>query len=60
MKKGDELGFSDMELYYQSSEKLTIKVYKNEVDSYQVAVDGGVSFRGIYKGQMGYAYTEKN
>lgn len=58
-EKGAELGFSDMELYYQSSEKLTIKIYKNEVDSYQVAVDGGVSFRGIYNGQMGYAYTEK-
>jgi PmbA protein len=56
---GKELGFSDMELYYQSNGKFSTKVYKGEIDSYDIAVEGGVSFRGICNGKMGYAYTEK-
>ncbi|QOY35054.1 TldD/PmbA family protein [Anaerobacillus isosaccharinicus] len=57
--KGREYGFSDMELYYQSNGKFSTKIFKGEVDSYNLAIEGGVSFRGIYNGQMGYAYTEK-
>ncbi|RXI97753.1 TldD/PmbA family protein [Anaerobacillus alkaliphilus] len=57
--KGEEFGFSDMELYYQSNGKFSTKVFKGEIDSYNLAVEGGVSFRGIFNGQMGYSYTEK-
>lgn len=57
--KGNDYGFSDMELYYQSGGKFSTKIYKGDVDSFSIANVGGVSFRGIYQGKMGYAYTEK-
>ncbi|MBM7094398.1 TldD/PmbA family protein [Bacillus sp. H-16] len=58
-KAGSKAGFEEMELYYVNGEKFSTKVYENEVDSYTVANDGGLSFRGLIDGQMGYAYTEK-
>lgn len=58
-ERGVRLGFTEMEVYYQSTSQLEIGVFKGEVDEYTHAVDGGLSFRGLYGGQMGYAYTEK-
>ena len=58
-QKGRELGFADMEIYYQDNKKFSGKVYKGEVDNYSIANSGGLSFRGVYQGKMGYAYTEK-
>ncbi|MCT8138459.1 TldD/PmbA family protein [Anaerobacillus sp. CMMVII] len=57
--QGEEVGFTDMELYYQSNGKFSTKIFKGEIDSYSIAIEGGVSFRGIINGKMGYAYTEK-
>lgn len=57
--KGKEYGFMDMEIYYQSNKKFQVKVFKGEVDSYSIAETGGISFRGVYNGNMGYSYTEK-
>lgn len=56
--KGSQAGFSDMEIYCQSAKDLSIKVFKGEVDSYTLAEAGGYSFRGLYQGKLGYAYTE--
>lgn len=56
--KGKDAGFTDMEIYYQSDDNLSIKIFKGEVDSYTLAQSGGYSFRGLYGGNMGYAYTE--
>lgn len=56
--KGKDAGFTDMEVYYQSANNLAIKVFKGEVDSYTLAESGGYSFRGLYRGNLGYAYTE--
>jgi PmbA protein len=55
---GRKAGFTDMEIFHQSSSNLQIKVFKGEVDSYTLAESGGYSFRGIYNGQVGYSYTE--
>jgi len=57
-RKGRAAGFTDMEIFQQSSGNLSIKVFQGEVDSYTLAEDRGYSFRGKYKGHMGYAYTE--
>lgn len=57
-ERGRNEGFSDMEIFHQNSSNLSIKVFKGEVDNYTLAESGGYSFRGLYKGQMGYAYTE--
>ncbi|MCR2821656.1 TldD/PmbA family protein [Lederbergia panacisoli] len=51
--------FEDMEIYYEKSKRFACDVYKGELDHYETAEDGGISFRGIYNGKMGYAYTEK-
>lgn len=57
--RGASAGFSDMELYFQSTRQFSSNVFKGEVDKYTIAVEGGVSFRGSIGGRMGYAYTEK-
>lgn len=57
--EGETLGFTDLELYYEKSESLTISVYEGEVDEYDFADVQGASVRGLYKGKTGYAYTEK-
>ncbi|HZJ77143.1 MAG TPA: TldD/PmbA family protein [Oscillospiraceae bacterium] len=56
---GENEGFTDMEVYYESSNNFSCKVFKGEIDDYSVSREGGISFRGIYNGQMGYSYTEK-
>ncbi|MGE5673600.1 MAG: TldD/PmbA family protein [Mycobacterium leprae] len=58
-ERGAAVGFTDMELYYQSSEKFSANVFKGDLDKFTQAVDGGISFRGRLNGKMGYAYTEK-
>ncbi|QUH20147.1 TldD/PmbA family protein [Alkaliphilus sp. B6464] len=56
---GKNEGFTDMEVYYQSNSEFSCRVFKGEVDDYSTSQEGGISFRGLYNGQMGYAYTEK-
>ncbi|MEG0641071.1 MAG: TldD/PmbA family protein [Clostridium sp.] len=57
--KGYEIGFEDMEVYYVDSDSFDIKVYKGEIDSYNVNTSRGLSFRGILNGKMSYSFTEK-
>ena len=52
-------GFTDVEMYYEKKEVFGCQVYKGEIDHYEIAEDGGISFRGLIEGKMGYAYTEK-
>lgn len=56
--RGAAMGFTDMEVYYQSNREVNIKVFKGEIDTYSIATDGGLAFRGRYAGKMGYGYTE--
>jgi PmbA protein len=58
-QRGKSHGFSDMEVYYENHTKQSLNVYQEEVDSFSIATDSGLSFRGLYQGKMGYAYTEK-
>ena len=54
-----KLGIEDYELYYQSSESTHVSIYRQEVNEFSSAVDGGVCFRCIVNGRMGYASTEE-
>ena len=54
-----EKGFSDWEIYASSSDSFSVRVFKGEIDEYKNTMNAGVSFRGTYKGKMGYAYSEK-
>lgn len=57
--QGLEAGFSEMEVSYSSSENFSCNVYEKEIDDFNLSVNGGLAFRGVYQGKMGYAYTEK-
>ncbi|CAM3385356.1 TldD/PmbA family protein [Aeromicrobium ponti] len=56
---GEQHGFTDMELYYEREEKFACELYKGKIDSYDTSEVFGTSFRGLYEGKMGYAFTEK-
>ncbi|GFP78552.1 TldD/PmbA family protein [Clostridium fungisolvens] len=57
-KFAEESGFSEYEIYYSNKENLEIRIYEGEVDGYGLSSTGGVSFRGIINGKIGYAYSE--
>lgn len=54
-----ELGISEYELYYSRSESTSVEVFQHEVNSFTASRDGGVCFRCIVGGKMGYASTEE-
>ncbi|WP_066295797.1 TldD/PmbA family protein [Bacillus sp. FJAT-29937] len=56
---GEQHGFSDMELYYEKEEKFGCSLFKGELDSYESSEIAGVSFRGLFNGKAGSAFTEK-
>lgn len=53
-----EKGLEEFEVYYSQGESFSIKIYNGAVDDYKNSSGNGLSFRGIYKGKMGYSYTE--
>ncbi|PAV29777.1 peptidase U62 [Virgibacillus profundi] len=57
--EGEKLGLTDIELYYEKQESFSCQIFKGEIDGYESSTVNGISVRGLYNGQMGYAYTEK-
>ncbi|MGL5477627.1 MAG: TldD/PmbA family protein, partial [Clostridium sp.] len=57
-KKAKKSGLDEFEIYYQDKESLSINIYKEEVEKYNLNKSFGVSFRAKYKERMGYSYTE--
>ena len=55
----NEYGVTDYELYYSSSDGTSVSAFKDEIDDFRADVSGGVCFRCINEGKMGYASTEK-
>lgn len=56
--KSQEEGFSEYEVYYVDRESLSISVYKEEVEKYNLNNSAGLSFRGKFGDRIGYSYTE--
>lgn len=56
--KAQEEGFSEYEVYYVDMESLSISVYKEEVEKYNLNNSAGLSFRGKFGDRIGYSYTE--
>lgn len=54
-----EAGFQEAEMYYENSTSFNCKIFEGAIDSYETSEEGGVGFRGLFDGKMGYAYTEK-
>ena len=53
-----ERGISEYELYYQYAESTTVGAFQQEINRFTGSVSGGVCFRCIVDGKMGYASTE--
>ncbi|MBR6826317.1 MAG: TldD/PmbA family protein [Oscillospiraceae bacterium] len=53
-----ELGITDYELYYQAEESTAVNVFRHEVNEFTGSMEGGICFRCIVDGRMGYASTE--
>lgn len=50
--------FNEYEVYYVDRESLSINVYKEEVEKYNLTTSYGLSFRGKINKKIGYSYTE--
>ena len=53
-----EKGITEYEIYYQLGESTSVSVYQQEINQFTSSVDGGVCFRCVVNGRMGYASTE--
>ena len=53
-----EMGIADYELYYQVGGSTEVGVFMHEVNEFSSSLDGGVCFRCIVNGKMGYASTQ--
>ena len=56
--KAQSMGIAEYELYYQSSESTSVGAFQHEINEFSASSDGGVCFRCIVNGKMGYASTE--
>ena len=54
-----ELGIGEYELYYQAAESTSVGAFQHEINQFTGSVEGGVCFRCIVDGKMGYASTEE-
>ena len=56
--KAKAMGITEYELYYQSSQSTSVSAFKHEMNQFTASTEGGVCFRCIVNGKMGYASTE--
>lgn len=54
-----ELGITDYEIYYQAAESTSVGAFQREINQFASSNEGGVCFRCIVDGKMGYASTEE-
>ncbi len=53
-----ELGIADYELYYQAEDATSVSAFQHELNEFSSSTEGGVCFRCLVNGKMGYASTE--
>ena len=51
-------GISEYELYYQAGSSLSVDTFQHSINEFSASQSGGVCFRCIVSGKMGYASTE--
>ncbi len=57
--KAKTLGLTEYEIYYQAGESTQVSAFQHEINEFSSAREGGVCFRCIVGGRMGYASTEE-
>lgn len=58
-KKAKEYNLEEIEVYISKESSMDFNIYEGQLEKYVVAEEKNLSLRGIYKGRMGYSYTEK-
>lgn len=58
IERAKALGIAEYELYYSSSSDTSVEVFQHEVKGFSSGLSGGVCFRCIVNGRMGYASTQ--
>ena len=53
-----ELGIAEYELYYQAGSSTSVDTFQHGINEFSSSTSGGVCFRCIVDGKMGYASTE--
>ena len=51
-------GLEEYEIYYMSNDELSVDTLNKEPNSFSAGVSGGICFRVLYEGKMGYAASE--
>ena len=54
----EQMGIEEYELYYQAAESTSVSAFQQEINEFTSSTEGGVCFRCILGGKMGYASTE--
>ena len=57
-EKALKSGFENIELFYQEGKEFNTKIFREQLDNYQISEESGVSIRGEYEGKIGYYYSE--
>ena len=52
------MGIEEYELYYQAGESTSVSAFQHSINQFTDSTEGGVCFRCIVGGRMGYAATE--
>ena len=58
IKECADLGVAEYELYYSAGESTSVDTFLHSVNEFTSSQEGGVCFRCIVNGKMGYASTE--
>lgn len=58
-EKALQAGFTDCEIYFVKVNNFELKIFKGEISNYKDSKLNGVSFRGTFDSNMGYAYSER-
>lgn len=56
--RAEALGLTEYELYYQGGSSTSVSAFQHEINQFSSAESGGVCFRCIVGGKMGYASTQ--
>ena len=54
----EEAGIAEYELYYSAGSSVSVDTFKHSINEFSSSYSGGVCFRCIVNGKMGYASTE--
>jgi PmbA protein len=52
-------GFTAAEVYIAGGRSLEVRIFQEQISHYESSIQRGISFRGLFNGKMGYAFSEK-